>query len=109
MPELTASYISAAPEYNSSYAQQIEFSGRRDVDLNNLTTQLLSLKKQVNDHFTNVLNATQTGNDRGTTNGDDAEIEEDAEEDLDEESGDPDGGLVKITESNGRAKRPKTN
>ncbi|CAO3697320.1 unnamed protein product [Umbelopsis ramanniana] len=77
MPTLTASYTSAAPEYNSSYAQQIEFSGRR--------------------------------NDRGTANGDDAEVEEDEEEEVDEESGDPDGGLVKTTESNGRAKRPKTN
>jgi hypothetical protein len=112
MPEITASYTSAAPEHILSCAQQIEFSGRREVDLNNLTAHLLSLKAQVNDHLTNVLNATQTGNDRSTTNGDDADVDdedEDEEEELDEESGDPDGGLVKTTESNGRAKRPKTN
>ncbi|KAG2173085.1 hypothetical protein INT44_007058 [Umbelopsis vinacea] len=110
MPELTASYISAAPDHNNlSCAQQIEFGGRREVDLKTLTAQLLSLKAQVNDHLTNVLNATQTGNDRNITIGDDAEADNEEEEDLDEESGDPNGGLVKTTESNGRAKRPKTN
>lgn len=106
MPELTATYTSPAPEYNVSVRDQIEFTDSREKNMKNLTTQLLSLKAQLNDHFTNELTATG----ERATNGQNEAAEEEADEEEEDESEDPNGGMVKISEANnGRAKRPKTN
>jgi hypothetical protein len=106
MPELTASYTSPAPEHNLSVRDQIEFTDSREKNMKNLTTQLLSLKVQLNDHFTNEL----TASGERATNGQNEAAEEEADEEEEDESEDPNGGMVKISEANnGRAKRPKTN
>jgi hypothetical protein len=104
MPDLTAKYTSPSPQDNKACDYQVEFTGSRANDLKNLTTQLWSMKEQLNDHFTNLMTAAGAAN--GNNKADQGEQEEEEEEE--EDSGEKDGGMVKVAEPNDRVKRAKT-
>lgn len=107
MPDLTATYTSPASEYNLSANHSIEFNDNRANNIKNLTAQILSLKAQLNDHFTKEMAAS---GDQATNGKPEDADEEGEEEDDEEDSSEVDGGMVKVTEAgNDRAKRPKTN
>ncbi|KAG2171484.1 hypothetical protein INT43_009145 [Umbelopsis isabellina] len=107
MPELTAKYTSPNPQDSKASDYQVEYTGSRANDLKNLTFQLLIMKEQLNDHFTNLMTA--SGAPNGNNKADQQEqAEEEEEEEEEEDSGEKDGGMVKMADPKDRVKRVKT-
>lgn len=105
MPNLKATYTSPSSQDNKDCGYQVEYTGSRANDLKNLTSQLLSMKEQLNNHFTNLMTAS------GPTNGNNNVVRQEEEEEEEEEEGDSgekDGGMVKMADPKDRIKRVKT-